>query len=201
MTIRIVFLASGLAAIGFPILNIVMSWSTDKTFSLSDGASIAAGIAAIASTFLGASKEKESVRHDREIFTKFLMDFPHNPSIQLLKDHDFGGDYYKSQVQHLFDFVREWNRPELEFLDKRIEKKRKSLYDAAHSLFEDFMRETVPHDRNSEISTVYPCNQRGGQRPEWIKESAATLNASSRKFAPQYDEFVRYTRKRLSMES
>lgn len=201
MIMRIVFLASGLAAICFPILNIVMSWSTDKTFSPSDGASIAAGIAAIASTFLGASKEKESVRHDREIFAKFLRDFPHNPSIQLLKDHDFGGDYYESQIQHLFDFVREWERPELEFLDKRIEKKRRSLYNAAHSLFEDFMRETVPNDGIPGVSTVYPLKERGGQRPEWIKQSAATLNASARKFAPQYDDFVRYTRKRLSMES
>lgn len=201
MIIRIIFLAAGLAAILFPTLNIVMSWSTDKTFSLSDGAAIAAGIAAIAATFLGSSKEKASVRHDREIFAKFLRDFPHNPSIQMLKEHDFGGDYYKSQVQNLFDFVRDWDRPELEFLDKQIEKRRKSLYDAAHGLFEDFMRETVPHDRNPDMSTVYPWNQRGGQRPEWIKQSAATLNASARKFAPKYDEFVRYTRKRLSMES
>ncbi|MCE4282750.1 hypothetical protein LYZ77_18520 [Xanthomonas hortorum pv. vitians] len=201
MTIRIIFLTAGLAAIFFPTLNIVMSLSVDKTFSLSDAAGIAAGIAAIASTFLGASKEKESVRHDREIFAKFLRDLPHKPSIQLLKDHDFGGDYYKSQVQHLFDFVREWDRPELEFLDKKIEKKRKSLYDAAHNLFEDFMRETVPNDHNPEMSTVYPGNQRGGSRPDSIKQSAATLNASARKFAPQYDEFVRYTRRRLSMES
>ncbi|WLA01571.1 hypothetical protein [Xanthomonas translucens] len=201
MIIRIIFLAAGLAAIGFPVLSVLMSWSMEKTFSFSDGASIAAGITAIAAAFLAAPKEKESVRHDREIFARFLSDFPHNPSIQMLKEHDFGGDYYKSQVQDLFDFVREWDRPELEFLDEKIEEKRKSLYDAAHVLFEDFMRETVPHDRNPGMSTVYPWNQRGGQRPESIKQSAATLNASARKFAPQYDEFVRYTRKRLSMES
>jgi len=201
MILRIIFLTAGIAAIAFPILNIAVSWSTDKTFSLSDGASVSAGIAAIVSTYLGTSKEKASVRHDRDIFAKFLSDFPHNPSIQLLKHHDFGGDYHSSDLRNLFDFVREWDRPELEFLDKQIEKKRKQLYKAAHELFEDFMQETVPHDHNPELSTVYPWTQRGGQRPEWIKQSAATLNASARKFAPQYDEFVRYTRKRLSMES
>ncbi|PPT90607.1 hypothetical protein XaraCFBP7407_22430 [Xanthomonas arboricola pv. arracaciae] len=196
-----IFLVFGIAAIIFPMFSIVISWSANKTFNPSDGSSIAAGIVALTSTYLGTSNEKASVRHDRDIFAKFLRDFPHSPSIQLLKGHDFGDDYYKSQVQHLYDFVREWDRPELEFLDKKIEKKRKSLYDAARGLFEDFMRETVPHDRNPEMSTVYPWNQRGGKRPEWIKQSAATLNASARKFAPQYDEFVRYTRKRLSMES
>ncbi|WP_313250740.1 hypothetical protein [Stenotrophomonas indicatrix] len=200
MIIRIIFLAAGLAAIGFPALSILMSWSGEKTFSLSDAASIAAGITAIAAAFLAAPKEKESVRHDREVFAKFLSDLPHNPSIQLLKDHDFGGDFHRSQLQPLFDFVRDWDRPELEFLDAKLEKKRRSFYDSAHELYEDFMRETVPNDRNPELSTVYPWSQRGGQRPEWIKQSAATLNASARKFAPRYDEFVRYTRKRLSME-
>lgn len=201
MILRIIFLVAGIAAIAFPIINIVISWSNDKTFNPSDGSSIAAGIVALASTYMGVSKEKNSVRHDRDIFAKFLSDFPHNPSIQLLKDHDFGGDYYSSELRHFFAFVREWDRPELEFLDKRIEKKRKALYASAHDLYEDFMRETIPNDRNPEMSTVYPWNQRGGQRPEWVKQSAATLNASARKFAPQYDEFVRYARKRLSMEA
>lgn len=201
MILRILFLSAGMAAIVFPIISIIMSWSTNKIFNPSDGSSVAAGIVAIVSVYLSSSEEKASVRHDREIFAKFLADFPHNPSIQLLKFHDFGGDYYSSDLQHFFAFVREWDRPELEFLDKRIEKKRRTLYGSAHILHDDFMRETVPNDRNPDMSTVYPWNQRGGQRPDWIKQSAATLNAATRKFAPQYDEFVRYARKRLSMKA
>ncbi|MBB3819823.1 hypothetical protein FHT03_003014 [Xanthomonas arboricola] len=194
-------MSAGIAAIVFPIISIIMSWSASKTFNPSDGSSVAAGIVAIVSVYLSASKEKASVRHDREIFAKFLADFPHNPSIQLLKSHDFGGDYYSSDLQDLFAFVREWDRPELEFLDKRIEKKRRALYASAHALYDDFMRETVPNDGNPDMSTVYPWNQRGGQRPDWIKQSAATLNTAARKFAPQYDEFVRHARKRLSMKA
>ncbi|MEA9709301.1 hypothetical protein [Xanthomonas campestris] len=194
-------MSAGIAAIVFPIISIIMSWSASKTFNPSDGSSVAAGIVAIVSVHLSASKEKASVRHDREIFAKFLADFPHNPSIQLLKAHDFGDDYYSSDLRHFFSFVREWDRPELEFLDKRIEKKRRALYGSAHILYDDFMRETVPHGGDPDMSTVYPWNQRGGQRPDWIKQSAATLNAAARKFAPQYDEFVRYARKRLSMKA
>ncbi|WP_447899011.1 hypothetical protein [Stenotrophomonas maltophilia] len=201
MILRIIFFASGFAAIAFPIYSIVTSLVDGKPFNPSDGSSIAAGIVAIVSTSLGVSKEKASVRHDRDIYSKFLSNLPHNPSIQLLKHHDFGGDYYASDLQHLLDFVRDWDRPELEFLDKRIERKRKALYEAAHALYEDFMRETIPNDGNPELRTVYPWKQRGGKRPDSVKQSAIILNNSARNFAPQYDDFVRYARKRLSMET
>jgi hypothetical protein len=98
----------------------------------------------------------------------------------------------------LNQFVNLWNDPNREFVDATLEAERRGLYRAAFDLAMVLARETVPNDRDPEWRTVYPWNQRGGPRPEHVRESARVLNDAARAFVPLYERFVRCARERLN---
>lgn len=136
--------------------------------------------------------------HDLALFAEFQTTLPYEPTIRTLREADFGADYRAEWLDPLNRFVNEWDDPNREFLDAELEQERKVLYRTANNLAMDFARETVPNDHNAGWRTVYPWNQRGGQRPAHVLESAQVLNEASRAFVPIYDQFIRLARRRLN---
>jgi len=80
-----------------------------------------------------------------------------------------------------------------------LEQLRPLLFAAAQALAFDFAKETVPHDANDGWRTVYPWRERGGPRPDHVRESARVLNEASRSFVTLYEQFVRLARERLNV--
>ncbi|WP_026602751.1 hypothetical protein [Methylomonas sp. 11b] len=128
--------------------------------------------------------------HDLQLFEEFQRALPIEPTIRLLKEADFGDSFPKSHIQPLFYFVETWDSVDKEFLNKKLEKKRKSLYAKAKELAGEFAKHTVPVGAG-DFASVFPDNLRGGQRPEHVVSSAKVLNEKSTKFIPMYESFIR----------
>jgi len=139
---------------------------------------------------LGFGGEKNS--HDLALFEEFQQVFPVEPTLRLLKETDFGNSFPKSSIQPLYDFADTWDTVEKEFFNKKLEKERKSLYEAAKELAMEFAKQTVPVGSGDFIS-VYPDNVRneGDPRPQHVLDSAKILNDRSSEFTPKYESFVR----------
>ena len=129
--------------------------------------------------------------HDIALLEAFRAELPFNPTIQALRDQDFLTDYREEWLRPLYAFVNTWDDVHKEFLDSELEVEKKRLYAAAYALIQDINRETVPNDHNPGWRTVYPWNQRGGECPEHVRESARVLNLSAHEFVPVYESFVR----------
>jgi hypothetical protein len=138
--------------------------------------------------------------HDQALFAQFLRDLPTEPTVRVLKEHDFGGLLSRASIQHLYDFTNSWHSIEKEFVDDELEQARRLLLVAASDLAEEIAGRTVP-TRGGDYITVYSDNQRaesGGRRPPEVIEDARVLNLKASEFVPNYENFVRLCRKKLS---
>ncbi|WP_143703958.1 hypothetical protein [Luteimonas cellulosilyticus] len=135
--------------------------------------------------------------HDRALFQKFLTDFPVEPTLNVLKEHDFGNSFWSSQIRPFFNFAATWGDVDKEFLDSALDKKRKALFEAAQELSMEIARRTVPVG-NGDKSSVFPDALRAeGPRPPSVLEDASVLNQKSREFVPLYEDFVRVGKRKL----
>ena len=135
--------------------------------------------------------DNKKTEHDIRLFKEFQEILPVYPTINLLKNTDFGNSFPKNEIQPLFDFVRSWDSVEKEFINKKLEKKRKILFKDAEDLVEKFAVNTVPIGNHGFVS-VFPDNLRdNGIRPPHVIESARILNDASDNFVPKYESFVR----------
>lgn len=132
----------------------------------------------------------ESGSHDISLFEEFQRVFPAEPTLRLLKETDFGSSIRKADIQPLYDFVERWDSIDKEFLNKKIEKEKKALYESAKDLANEFVTRTVPIGDGNFIS-VFPDSLRGGPRPQHVLDDAKVLNEKSRVFVPIYEAFVR----------
>jgi hypothetical protein len=139
---------------------------------------------------LGFGGDKNS--HDLALFEEFQKTFPVEPTLRLLKETDFGNSFPKNSIQPLYDFADTWDTVEKEFLNKKLEKERKTLYAAAKELAMEFAKQTVPVG-NGDFISVYPDNVRaqGGPRPQHVLDSEKILNDKASEFTPKYESFVR----------
>jgi hypothetical protein len=135
--------------------------------------------------------------HDRTLFKALLTDFPVEPTLNMLKDYDFGNSFWSSQMRPLFTFADTWGDVDKEFLDSSLEKKRKALLEAAQELSREFAKRTVPVG-NGEKSSVFSDRLRAeGPRPPFVLEDAKILNQKSRELVPLYEEFIRIGKRKL----
>lgn len=136
--------------------------------------------------------------HDRELFKRFQRVLPADPVIRFIKEHDFGDAFLKARIEPLIEFYTTWDTVETEFLDSKIQAKKKLLHSAAEKLSNEIVKGTVPVQPTGHIS-VFPDSLRatGQARPDHVRDDAKTLNELSREFVPQYEEFIRLCRKKL----
>ena len=135
--------------------------------------------------------------HDLALFESFLKDFPVEPTLNMLREYDFGNAFRSSQMKPLFHFSDAWGDVDKEFLDRALEKKRKVLLNAAQKLSMEFAMRTVPVGAG-DMSSVFPDKLRAeGPRPPSVLEDAKMLNQKSRELVPLYEEFLRSGKRKL----
>lgn len=128
--------------------------------------------------------------HDLQLFEEFQHTLPVEPTIRLLGETDFGNSFPRAHIQPLFHFVETWDSVEKEFINKKLEKEKKSLFTEAKELASEFAKHTVPVGRG-DFASVLPDSLRGDPRPEHVLASAKVLNEKSSKFIPTYESFIR----------
>jgi hypothetical protein len=144
------------------------------------------------------SKPSQTSSHDSSLFEEFMKILPHEPTIRLLKEQNFGDAVRKKSIDPLFDFAHVWESVEKEFLDAELEKERKALHAAACKLAQEVAGRTVPVRMEGFISVFSDRQREGGQpRPPEVLEDARVLNELASAFVPQYERFVRLCRSKL----
>lgn len=136
--------------------------------------------------------------HDLALFKEFLRVLPFEPTLRLLKEHDFGNSFERQYLNPLFDFASTWDSVEKEFLDETCELGRKSIYSAAKDLVMEISARTVPVGVGK-FASVFSDNQRklGHGRPPSVIEDAKVLNEKSSEFVREYEAFVRACKAKL----
>ena len=136
--------------------------------------------------------------HDSRLYDDFLSLLPFEPAIRLLRDQDFQAPVHRASLQPLFDFAREWESVEKEFLNADLERERKALHTAAHDLVQEIARRTVPV-RNEGFISVQSDRHRESADP-WppdVLEDARVLNRAATSFVAKHEAFVRECRRKL----
>lgn len=141
--------------------------------------------------------KQQEPSHDQQLFKEFQSVFSYEPTVRLLRDHDFGGPFYLNDIQPLHDFVSTWDQPEKEFLDKELQAALSNLFKAARIMSEHLCEKTVPIG-NGNFASVFSDVQRAmGPRPKWVIEDARVLNEQASQFVPIYENFLRLCREKL----
>lgn len=141
----------------------------------------------------------KSIEYDRLIFKDFLATLPPDNTTRFLKDHDFGNSFPQSEIRPLYNFVENWDKVDKEFINKKLEEKKKSFYKEARNLASEIASRTVPV-RGDHIS-VFPDHMRNiGERPPSVIEDAKILNSLSSNFITIYENFIRDCRAVLESE-
>lgn len=82
------------------------------------------------------SDNKDSI-HDKELFNELLSILPSTRnSIIFIKQHDFANSFQPNPLFDLYDFAYQWEIPEKEFLDSKLEKTKKQLLEKIDNLSE-----------------------------------------------------------------
>lgn len=83
-------------------------------------------------TYLGLeiSDQKKISNPDKELFEKFLVELqPDGPTINFLRHQDIGAPFESNELNELDNFIRHWDDASHEFHNKKLDKKRRELYD------------------------------------------------------------------------
>jgi len=143
---------------------------------------------------------KTNSNHDTKLFEKFLTDLPMQPTIQLLKEHNFGDPFNKDSIQPLFDFVRDWSNADHEFKNRKIERDRKKLLAQAKDLADEIVEHTTLVGDGRLLSVFSDSLRAKGEweRPDHVRRSAKILNERAEAFVPVYEAFVRKCRDQIA---
>ena len=142
----------------------------------------------------------EAHLHDRALFEAFLRVLPTEPTIRLLKEHDFGDSFPKRAIDPLYEFTATWGSVENEFLNARLEKEKRALFSVAGDLAAEIAHRTVPLGIYvpRHLSVVSDQQRASGRpRPPSVREDARVLNAKAAAFVAKYEAFVRLCRSKL----
>jgi hypothetical protein len=131
---------------------------------------------------------------DKKLFTAFSQTWPAGRCIQFLRHHDFGGSFHGESFHEAEVFRREWNVPQREFLDIRIEEKRKLLFEATDEFLRSLALNTFPLGTHGQFGVPPEWNH---EQPERFRKVEEELNRLAGDLAKRYDEFVRLARQIL----
>ncbi|WP_299017467.1 hypothetical protein [uncultured Photobacterium sp.] len=147
---------------------------------------------------LAAVETKELQDADKVQFEKFLTEIPSDGlSIELLKEHDFGGSYHSQSIEQLKSFVEYGANPEKEFLDPELEKKRKFLWKKCHAFFYKLAQNSYSLGAGPVYSCIPDPYREAGNRPKHVEKQINELNDMATECFQLHKEFVLLVRRKL----
>ena len=133
---------------------------------------------------------------DIAVFNDLLALLTPSGVISFLRDHDFGGSFFREDVAPLHTFVAIGKNPDSEFIDPLLEKERQQLLASASKLSTEIATKTAPNSAGH--LSVLPKHLVNSQRPDWVVRETKELNEAATEFVELYDNFVRLCRARIA---
>lgn len=143
-----------------------------------------------------SNKVKGVTPADITVFENLLDLLKPTGVISFLREHDFGGSFFREDVAPLHTFVAIGGNPDNEFIDPDLEKERKILHENASELAMLIAKYTSPNQFNH--LSVLPSHLANSPRPDWVRSEAKELNDAASNFVDIYDNFVRFCRIKIA---
>lgn len=135
--------------------------------------------------------------HDVELYEKYKSLFIHNKVAECYRQHDFLGAFNRDDWRPLSHYVDGWHTVEHEFVNKRLNKLHKKVYENASKLGIAIATNTVPIGSGEHMISVKPDYMPAGPTPEHIREEAREINELVPAFINAHESFVRYANRKL----
>jgi hypothetical protein len=150
------------------------------------------------STLVGlemSDKKSLKMNPDVDLFNRLLKDLPTEGSISFISTHDFHNLFDIKELDDLKTFVRHWNDAEHEFLNKKLEKKRRKLLLLIDELYENIGSYIFSDDY---VVDKYRIPKEWRLiKPELYNQAAAVLHEASDKVFECHQDLIRQGRKSL----
>ena len=140
-----------------------------------------------------AAARRPRVNPDVALFQEFLKELPSEGSISFIKDFDFHGPFRVANLDRLYDFCYQWDRPEREFRDRRLDRKRKELLQAVEAFTRLIGQHTSPQTAHS--NSLSPTLQRDD--PNEFARIGAEINSAADLMFERHADLVRTGRRKL----
>ena len=152
----------------------------------------------IAATLVGLIfEEKKSAERaaDKTIFDKLKKALPSNGSIEFINQHNMAGwAFRRSRLDYLWTFMNEWNNPEHEFLNSKLEEKRNKLYEKIKEYLHLIASETFATN-NPEWCSV--PEEWEVEQPERFERVVNQLHNLAGEIVEKHQDLLRSARKHL----
>lgn len=187
------------------VIYMASLWAVAAAFHDSSPRSITTAVSAVCA-YLALDiwwyRVRQITPHDLKLFASFREILPsHSPSVELLRDHDFGNDFSYEQLSPLNTVSREWDNEEHRFHDKALNQALLAFL----SGLDDFLREvgqrTAPSLTNSAWQTSkVGAGYDGGQDEIASRKNATVLNELASSCHKQHQEVMKMGVKKLRLQ-
>lgn len=143
--------------------------------------------------------EEKQDSPDRQLFQAFLELLPSNGDIEFIACWSLSQPFTLDQLANLRRFAEQWDLPEYEFHDKKLEQKRKELLNLTRQFLKPAAMNTFrepepnPHDWYR-IPPDWEITQ-----PERYKQAKNELDNLADQVVEAHQDFIRTARRRLNM--
>jgi hypothetical protein len=128
-------------------------------------------------------------KHDFELFNAFQKTLPSDGSIKFIDEFNMAGFPFEfCNLDQLTEFAKKWNTPEYKFLDKKLEKIRKNLYEKVCEYLSYLARNTWLSAKNIEYSSVPP--EWEIEQPDRFEEVVNKLHDSAGEIVKIHKELI-----------
>jgi len=140
-----------------------------------------------------AEKKSQKNNPDIILYNRLIELIPSGNIIEFLKNHDFGGPLNSEYLNPLRDFNYYWDNAEYEFLNPKLEAKKRDLMKATNEFIGYFALNTWSLGGN--IQSV-PADWQDDNPERWEK-TRSELNRLSDRIVTVHQELVRMAKKIL----
>lgn len=135
--------------------------------------------------------------HDIDLYKKYKSIFIVNGVAEFYRQHDFLGSFPEDQWKPLSHYVDNWHAVDHEFVNRKLNKLHKKVYESASKLGVAIATNTVPIGSGGHFLSVKPDYTPVGPTPEHIKEEAKEINSLVPAFIKAHESFVKYANYKL----
>lgn len=134
---------------------------------------------------------------DRTLFEEFLKAIPSKGIISYIKTHDVRASFDNQDLEQIHAFCSDWNDPEHEFLDSKLENLKLDLYKNANNYWssETTLMFTEREGRFSRIPRDWEWKM-----PDEFKKAVAEMGDLAKKLVDSHELFVRTARRKLGVK-
>jgi len=199
----------GISLIGTPLIEIIINkiFETQFSISITSENDITIGITIISialiyniltNYFVHKETIKKLENHsskDKDLYDRLLIELPSKGSIDFLRNHDFHNPFHINKFDHLFNFIYEWDNAEHEFINKDIEKTKKTLLDEINQFLDYSGTKTYP--LKVDFQTVMTNIDSEIELSEETKKNISKLNEYGSSIYNLHQKLIRKGRENL----